>query len=51
MMESPLGVSYAARLAHHLQPDFIHDLDAAWWLKNSPLKYEDGFITEEGALS
>lgn len=47
MMESELGVTYAARLARKIAPEYVHDLDAAWWLKESSLVYHDGFVSEK----
>jgi L-alanine-DL-glutamate epimerase-like enolase superfamily enzyme len=37
MMESHVGVSAAAHLAAAVAPDIVHDLDAAFWLRNSPV--------------
>lgn len=37
MMESAVGVTAAAHLAAALSPDRIHDLDAALWLRRSPI--------------
>lgn len=44
MMESELGVTAAAQIAATISPDLIHDLDAAWWLKNTSLRYENGVL-------
>lgn len=44
MMESELGVREAILLANDIAPDFIHDLDAGWWLKETTLKYENGSV-------
>lgn len=37
MMEAHVGVSAAAQLAAALSPDVVHDLDAAQWLRASPV--------------
>lgn len=37
MMESHVGVSAAAHLAAAVAPDVVHDLDAASWLRRSPV--------------
>lgn len=37
MMESHVGVSAAAHLAAAVAPDAVHDLDAAFWLRTSPV--------------
>jgi L-alanine-DL-glutamate epimerase-like enolase superfamily enzyme len=37
MMESHVGVSAAAHLAAAVAPDAVHDLDAAFWLRSSPV--------------
>ena len=37
MMESHVGVSAAAHLAAAVAPDIVHDLDAAFWLRSSPV--------------
>ena len=44
MMESERGVKCAAEIAALIEPDFIHDLDAAWWLTGSSLRYEKGVL-------
>lgn len=38
MMESHVGVSAAAHLAAAIAPDVMHDLDAAFWLRSSPVR-------------
>lgn len=45
MMESPVGVTATAHLAAALAPDEVHDLDAALWLRRSPVT---GGIRSEG---
>lgn len=45
MMESHVGVSAAAHLAAAVAPDVIHDLDAAFWLRSSPV---DGGVALHG---
>ncbi|GAA2942399.1 dipeptide epimerase [Microbacterium luteolum] len=45
MMESPVGVTATAHLAAVLAPDEVHDLDAALWLRRSPVI---GGIRSEG---
>lgn len=37
MMESHVGVSAAAHLAAAIAPETVHDLDAASWLRSSPV--------------
>lgn len=37
MMESHVGVTAAAHLAAAVAPDVVHDLDAAFWLRRSPV--------------
>lgn len=37
MMESHVGVSAAAHLAAAVAPEVVHDLDAAFWLRRSPV--------------
>jgi L-alanine-DL-glutamate epimerase-like enolase superfamily enzyme len=37
MMEAHVGVSAAAHLAAVFAPDVVHDLDAALWLRRSPV--------------
>lgn len=37
MMESHVGVSAAAHLAAAVAPEVVHDLDAAFWLRDSPV--------------
>ncbi|MEY3714984.1 MAG: L-Ala-D/L-Glu epimerase [Actinomycetota bacterium] len=39
MMEGVLGIRSAIYLAHQLAPAATHDLDAAWWFKESPISY------------
>ncbi len=39
MMEGVLGIRAAIYLAHQLAPEATHDLDAAWWFKESPISY------------
>lgn len=45
MMESHVGVSAAAHLAAAVAPDVVHDLDAAFWLRRSPV---DGGVALHG---
>lgn len=44
MIESPLGVKAAIKLASEFAPDFTHDLDAAWWYPQEQLIYSDGYV-------
>lgn len=44
MMESERGVRAAALLAHRVNSEAIHDLDAAWWLRDTQLKYVQGIL-------
>jgi L-alanine-DL-glutamate epimerase-like enolase superfamily enzyme len=47
MMEGPVGVAAAASLVAAMGTTATSDLDAAWWLANSPVR---GGITYEGAV-
>jgi L-alanine-DL-glutamate epimerase-like enolase superfamily enzyme len=42
MMEGARGVEAAALLASAIAPEVTHDLDAAWWHRDSSLKYSKG---------
>jgi L-alanine-DL-glutamate epimerase-like enolase superfamily enzyme len=42
MMEGARGVQAAALLASAIAPEVTHDLDAAWWHRDSSLKYSNG---------
>jgi L-alanine-DL-glutamate epimerase-like enolase superfamily enzyme len=42
MMEGSGGVMAAALLAASLAPEVVHDLDAAWWHKDSQVEYFGG---------
>lgn len=44
MMESDEGVRAAVNFAHKFAPNVVHDLDAAWWIKGSTLKYDQGRV-------
>jgi L-alanine-DL-glutamate epimerase-like enolase superfamily enzyme len=45
MLEGPVGVAAAARLAAELGCDVTPDLDAAWWLRDpGPVTYADGQV-------
>ncbi len=44
MMEGDLGVRIASIIAGAIAPDLIHDLDAAWWARESAIKYSDGRV-------
>ncbi|WP_136057442.1 dipeptide epimerase [Microbacterium sp. K24] len=48
MMESHVGVTAAAHLAAAIAPDVVHDLDAALWLRRSPVV--GGIRSEAGVL-
>ena len=45
MMESPIGVKWAIALAAQLEPQIVHDLDAAWWYPQKVFTYQKGVIT------
>jgi L-alanine-DL-glutamate epimerase-like enolase superfamily enzyme len=49
MMEGPVGVGAAASLAAATGTTAVSDLDAAWWLRESPpaggLRYDGGTVT------
>jgi L-alanine-DL-glutamate epimerase-like enolase superfamily enzyme len=44
MMESEEGVRASINFAHQYAPETTHDLDAAWWIKNCSLNYENGRV-------
>ncbi|CAB4637161.1 unannotated protein [freshwater metagenome] len=44
MMEGAGGVHAAALLAAAIAPELIHDLDAAWWHRDSAIGYRDGWL-------
>lgn len=46
MMESPVGIAAAANLAAAYGTTAVNDLDAAWWLAESPVA---GGVTYDGA--
>jgi L-alanine-DL-glutamate epimerase-like enolase superfamily enzyme len=45
MMEGTGGVHAAALLAAAIAPELTHDLDAAWWHRDSAIGYRDGWLT------
>lgn len=47
MMEGERGIRAAMYCATQVSHDLVHDLDAAWWLKESELKYKDGWVVAE----
>lgn len=44
MMEGVLGIQAAIQIAHKLEPTTTHDLDAAWWFKDSPITYVGSIV-------
>ena len=44
MMEGNQGVRAATHLAHEVNPEIIHDLDAAWWFKGSSIVYQGSTV-------
>jgi L-alanine-DL-glutamate epimerase-like enolase superfamily enzyme len=44
MMEGEVGIRAAIYLAAETAPDAIHDLDAAWWFKESEIIYAEGTV-------
>ena len=44
MIESPIGVKAAMKLASEFAPDLTHDLDAGWWYPQEQLIYSDGYV-------
>jgi L-alanine-DL-glutamate epimerase-like enolase superfamily enzyme len=44
MMEGEQGVRAATYLAHEVNPQIIHDLDAAWWFKDSSIIYRESTV-------
>ena len=47
MMEGDRGVHAAAFVASRIAPDYVHDLDAAWWCLNSSISYQNGFMVTQ----
>lgn len=45
MMEGERGIRAAAQLAYEIAPDLIHDLDAAWWFRNTSLSYSESILS------
>lgn len=45
MMEGETGIKAAVFVAQQVAPDVIHDLDAAWWIKESAIKYQDSKVS------
>jgi L-alanine-DL-glutamate epimerase-like enolase superfamily enzyme len=45
MMEGDTGIRAAIHMAHLIEPDAIHDLDAAWWIKDSEIEYQAGMVS------
>jgi hypothetical protein len=39
-----VGIRAAIYLAAETAPDAIHDLDAAWWFKESEIIYAEGTV-------
>ncbi len=44
MMEGEQGVRAATYLAHEVNPEIIHDLDAAWWFEDSSIVYRGSTV-------
>jgi L-alanine-DL-glutamate epimerase-like enolase superfamily enzyme len=44
MMEGEQGVRAATYLAHEVNPEIIHDLDAAWWFEDSSIVYKESTV-------
>ena len=44
MMEGEGGVRAAAYIASQVSPNYVHDLDAAWWYSHSSINYQSGNI-------
>ena len=44
MIESPIGVKAAMKLAAEFAPEITHDLDAGWWYPQEELIYSDGYV-------
>lgn len=45
MMEGDHGIRAAVYLAHLVAPEVVHDLDAAWWIKDSAIEYQAGMVS------
>lgn len=44
MIESPVGIKAAIKLASEFAPDLTHDLDAGWWYLQEQLVYSNGYV-------
>lgn len=47
MMEGEQGVRAAAYVASRISPDYVHDLDAAWWHLDSSISYHSGLMVTQ----
>lgn len=45
MMEGERGIRAAAQLAHEIAPLASHDLDAAWWFRDTTLSYAESILS------
>lgn len=45
MMEGEQGIRAAASLAKEIAPNLVHDLDAAWWIRNTSLTYSESILS------
>lgn len=45
MMEGELGIKAALHVAAKIAPEVTHDLDAAWWLSDSAIRYQAGMVS------
>lgn len=45
MMEGETGIKAAVFVAQQVGPDVIHDLDAAWWIRESTINYQDSKVS------
>ena len=45
MMEGERGIRAAAQLAYEIAPTAHHDLDAAWWFRNTAISYAESILS------
>ena len=45
MMEGEAGIRAAIFVAHQVAPEVVHDLDAAWWINDGNIKYQNSRVS------
>ena len=45
MMEGEAGIRAAIFVAHQVAPEVVHDLDAAWWIRDGNIKYQNSRVS------